>query len=1060
MVHFYVSMIHKKKLPVAFTAIVMLCIAYSGYTQTDYSFENLTVEQGLADRLINAVTRDAQGYIWIASNEGLTKYDGYTCTVYRHKANDRHSLSDNEVYTLCTDNEGTLWAGTQKGLNRYDAQNNQFDVFRHDSSNDNSITGDEIFSLAKDASGNIWIGTLDGGMDMMEKIKSKTNNALPVYRFIHYRHRDNDSNTISDNRIRSVAFDNRQNVWIGTAAGLNILNREDGKFMRFYRNEKDKFSVSNNFVHKIYKDANGDMWLCGKGMLDRVDVNFFYRENKLRANHFLTSLDSFQSTKDWVVNDFLTDNSGNAWIATNDNGLIKYSTDKTNQFNSFQQFTGSSKPNSLVNSTVYCLYEDSSGLTWIGTAKGVSKYIPSKAKFNEAGNINDLLPKHKNFVMALLADHQNRLWVGYDSDTLSLIAGINNRTRSARNIILTPSIQGDQVNTIFQSRRGDIYIGTLLKGLYIIPFDPLNVTDKSKWIHIDAKQNTALPSNNIYAVAEDAQSMIWIGTYTGLCMYNPGTRLVQQVYASSQKKITAAHNIRSIVIDKQNIIWCGTSDGIYCIEDGEVIQSFKSNEQDSTTVSSDRITSFMIDHNQNIWTGTREGGINMYDIKEKKFHRFTTNNGLSNDGIRSIKEDNNNNIWIATDHGLSRFDIADKKIYNYTAADGLHSDQFIVNAVTEDSSGIFYFGTNNGLISFRPENIIPNAFIPPLVITDIKIFNTPIAALKDSSIFRRYKQENNIVLDYNQNFFSFEFAALNYINSAANRYSYMLEGIDKSWNEAGTKRFAGYTDIKPGTYIFKVKGSNNDGLWNEVPATVTIIITAPWWQTWWFYALCAIAISTVIYLIYRVRLSQILKLYKLRSSIAKDLHDDVGSALSSIALLSNIAQSGKTNAQLQPEEIFSRIGNTSKRMIDLMDDIVWSVNPDNDRFSNMLIRMREYAAEMLETKNIAFTFRVSENIDELKLPMQMRKDYFLIFKEAVNNLTKYAGASNAAITIEKQNSYIITTIQDDGNGFDPNIIHSGNGLKNMHARAGNIKGILKIVTGNNGTTVTLTTHVT
>ena len=284
----------------------------------------------------------------------------------------------------------------------------------------------------------------------------------------------------------------------------------------------------------------------------------------------------------------------------------------------------------------------------------------------------------------------------------------------------------------------------------------------------------------------------------------------------------------------------------------------------------------------------------------------------------------------------------------------------------------------------------------------------------------------------------------------------LLKGVDRQWHRAGTQHFAGYTDIRPGHYVFEVKASNNDGVWNDKPVTIAVIITPPWWQTWWFYTLCFLVACGIMYVIYRIRIQQILKLYRLRSSIAKDLHDDVGSALSSIALLSNISQKAKTNAGLQPEEIFSRIGDTSKRMIDLMDDIVWSVNPDNDRFSNMLVRMREYAVEMLESKNIDFSFHIAEEIDELRIPMQMRKDYFLIFKEAINNLAKYSECSNAYISIKKENKNIVTVIIDNGKGFDLQIINSGNGLKNMQQRAASIKAKLNIETAEGkGTTITL-----
>jgi len=271
--------------------------------------------------------------------------------------------------------------------------------------------------------------------------------------------------------------------------------------------------------------------------------------------------------------------------------------------------------------------------------------------------------------------------------------------------------------------------------------------------------------------------------------------------------------------------------------------------------------------------------------------------------------------------GLVKYDKKENKVYTYRTVDGLCSNQFQQNANCTDVNGIFYFGTNNGIVSFDPSKIKTNSFIPSVVITNVKIMNEDIFSPDDTLLSGTYKREHKILLNYNQNFFSFEFAALNYINPAANQYMYMLEGLDKQWNNAGTQRVAGYTDIKPGHYTFKVKGSNNDGVWNEVPAAIPVIILPPWWQTWWFYSLCAIFTAIIIYIIYRIRLKQILKLYKLRSSIAKDLHDDVGSALSSIALLSKIAQEEKINSRLKPDEIFSRIGDLLKSIIVLMEEI-------------------------------------------------------------------------------------------------------------------------------------------
>jgi ligand-binding sensor domain-containing protein/two-component sensor histidine kinase len=744
----------------------------------------------------------------------------------------------------------------------------------------------------------------------------------------------------------------------------------------------------------------------------------------------------------------MIDRYNNYWVATNDQGVLKCSASGEGQIKLVDNFTGSQSDFSLANTTAFSFYEDNAGVIWIGTAKGISKYIPAKARFNETGFSPGSFFKNQP-ADALLHDTKNRLWIGSDSDTLTIIGNTPSYL-----LMPSPREKFNQVNMLYQSRTGDIYVATFMSGLFIIPGNLKNINDTGQWIHID-NTNSQLPNNNIYAIAEDKNGTIWLGTYKGLSNYDPTTKRLRNVYVPAGANIVSPFIIRTLFVDDKNVLWVGTDEGLTLIKGNKVVQKFYSDDGDSNSLNNNRVTIIYSDHNKNIWIGTKSG-LNLFDPKKNNFKHFNSQNGLTVETVVSIKEDGQGNLWMGTNNGLIKYNITTKKISKYTVEDGLCSNEFETAAACGDNKNYFYFGTANGLVSFNPSHIVSNSFVPPIVITNVKILDQSLASFADTSLINTYRKEKKLMLHYDQNFFSFEFAALSYNNSKANQYAYILTGVDKQWHNAGTQHSADYTDIRPGHYIFKVKASNNDGVWNDEPATVDVIITPPWWQTWWFYAVCFLFACASMYIIYRIRIQQILKLYKLRSSIAKDLHDDVGSALSSIALLSNISQEAKTKAALKPEEIFSRIGDTSKRMIDLMDDIVWSVNPDNDRFSNMLVRMREYAVEMLESKNIDFNFHIAKEVDELRIPMQLRKDYFLIFKEAVNNLAKYSGCSNAEISIEKINRSIVTIIADNGKGFDAQIINSGNGLKNMQQRAAAIKGKLNIGTvEGKGTTITL-----
>ncbi len=1044
-----------RKLVAVGTILVAWCACFPGYGQNSgFRFESLPGKGHLATRFVYAIIQDARGFIWTGTREGLTRYDGYSQVVYRHETDNSYSLSDNVIHALCIDNEGTLWIGTDNGLNRYDVKNDRFETFFHDSADNNSLSHNSILALAKDPAGRLWIGTYGGGLDIMFKTKNG-------YQFNHHKHNDRDNSSISNNQILSLCFDKYERAWVGTSDGLNILRKGAKNFIRFYHRSEDKNSIHDGFIYRMFADKDGAVWICGKGMLDHITWHSDLLQDSISVHHFLPAIIGNENPDDWVINNFLKDRHGNKWIATNDRGLIKFNITNDGKI-AFEWFENNPQmPYSLASSTVHSLFEDRSGVIWIGTAMGVSKYIPSKAAFAEANFFSKTLPTYKSVVIALLSDKNNRLWLADDSDSLQVISRKRNGTSLIQKISMAAEagISG-QINVLYQSNAGNIYIGTLYQGLFIIPKSLQGIYDKKNWVHITVKQDAALLSNNIYSIAEDGTGTILIGTYKGLCTYNPATSQIRSSYAFPYGTIVPEYIIRSICVDEKGVAWCGTDNGVYLLKEGTIIKSFKNIKNNSASLSHNSVRTCYIDHNKNIWIGTREG-LNLYNPIHDNFQRFLIKDGLPHDGIRSLLEDAKGNLWIATNHGLVKYNLQRKKIYTYSIDDGLSSDEFITNAVCSDHAGIFYFGTNNGLVSFTPENITPNEYIPPVVITNINIFNKPLFSLDDTTLINTYKKENKLVLHYNQNFFSFEFAALNFINSAANHYTYTLEGVDRQWNDCGTQRLAGYTDIAPGHYVFKVKGANNDGIWNNTPATLDVIITPPWWKTWWFYTLCSIAACAVISLIYRIRLQQILKVYKLRSNIAKDLHDDVGSALSSIALLSSIAQDEKASARLKPQEIFSRISDTSKRMIDNMNDIVWTVNPANDRFGNMLIRMKACAVEMFEAKNIAFTIKISEGLDDLKIPMQIRKDYFLVFKEAVNNLVKYSLCSNAAIVIDRINHALITTIDDDGKGFDREIICSGNGLKNMQERADNMNGKLHIVTEpGKGTSITLIVPVT
>ena len=1036
-----------------FTCICLICVvSIYGYSQlSNYSFDNVNGIAGISGISVSAITQDNEGFIWIGTVDGLKKFDGYTTTIFHHKIDDSTSLVDDEIITLCVDNNDNIWVGTVNGLSIYNKKENSFSSFNNTKEVDSSICGNVITGLTKDDHGNIWISSYDGGVCVGKKTKNG-------YLFQQSKELIKNNTTGLSNQLFAVDFDTNKNLWVASDNGLYFFSK-DRKFQKkLTANTADKLALARNSVYKIFTAKDGSVWVSGKGMLDRITYREAGGNYNFSIKHYLPFIANINELTNWNINDFILDNNNNGWIATNDFGVIKFTLKADSIYNIERFENNETSTTSLASSLVNKLFQDKFGTIWIGTEKGVSKYLPSKKKFNESALLSGL--QLNRDILAILYDKQERLWIGYDSDTVLIIAKEADKIKktylklpgSSKNII-------DQVNAIYQGANGSIYFATLQQGIFVFKNKSGSLNNGAGWQIINRKNNTALISNNVYCFTEDKENDLWIGTYKGLYKYNILTNRLSPVYISPSLKAMPGYSVSTIFIDEEDAVWCGTDDGLVILKSNKVQSIYKRIQNDSTSLNHNEINCIISDKQKNIWVATK-AGLNRFDGKTRKFKRVNIAEELSQEQIKILHEDVAGNLWMGTYHGLLKFDTKQNKIYTYSLTDGLPSDQFHANSKAVDENGIIYFGTKKGIISFNTIKLQPATIIPPIVITNIKILNQDINTLADAAIINTYKKECTLKLNYNQNFISFEFAALNYINAQSNNYSYILEGIDKDWIQAGNKRFADYTDIKPGNYTFKVKAANSDGVWNETPATITVIIMAPWWQTWWFYLFCCVAAAAIIYTIYRIRINQLIKFYNLRSNIAKDLHDDVGSALSSISLLSNMAQQGKTTTHLQPEEIFSRIGDTSQKMIDLMDDIVWSVNPDNDRFSNMLIRMREYTAEMLEAKNINFDFVVDTNTNDLKIPMYMRKDYFLIYKEVINNLAKYSQAKNASIKIEHTAKNLKTTITDNGQGFDINKLSAGNGLNNIKKRVKDLHGTLSINSQiSKGTCVTLSIAV-
>jgi len=341
-----------------------------------------------------------------------------------------------------------------------------------------------------------------------------------------------------------------------------------------------------------------------------------------------------------------------------------------------------------------------------------------------------------------------------------------------------------------------------------------------------------------------------------------------------------------------------------------------------------------------------------------------------------------------------------------------------------------------GLNAFYPDGILGNSYLPPIVLTSFRIFDQPV------SFNLSALAEHTIELEYSQNFFSFEFAALDFTSPTSNEYAYMMEGFDKDWIYAGPRRYASYTNLDPGKYLLKVKGTNSDGIWNETGTFLNIFITPPFWQVWWFRVLVILAIIALLYLLHKYRLAKLLEIERLRVRIASDLHDDVGSTLTKIALHSELIQS--SSDQSQAKHASKEIGTMSREIIGTMSDVVWSIDARNDTLKNLLDRMHDFVFSVLTMKEIQVEFKTDNlNLDK-KIAIDFRQNIFLIFKEAINNIAKHSAATEVKVYLENRRNGFLLRIADNGRGYDPEKSKNGNGLKNIKLRSERLGGKLTI----------------
>lgn len=776
-------------------------------------FEHLPPESGLSQSVVVDILQDQQGFLWFATQDGLNRYDGYEFKIFRFDPRNPAGLNSNNILSIDIDANGVLWIGTNSGgLNRYDPKTGQFSHYTHKPDDPNSLTENSISAVLVDTQGMVWAGSSSSGLNRLDPASGIVT---------RYQNDPADPASLSSNNISGLTLGLDGALWISTFdRGLNRLEPVSGKITRYQYDPADPGSLSSNLLQSIYIDRQGRLWV---GTMDN-GLNRFNAQSENFTRYLPDPSQPDGLGAAWIYA-FFEDNAGRFWIGTQSGGL--HLLDR--QSGKFTRLRNQlDDPSSPGNDTCMSIFQDSAGVLWFGTfGSGLDKFDPAKNKFllvpADLANPEILSSSQ---VFGVYEDARQMLWIGTNGGGLNRY---DPRTQAWQHYLNDPnnpqSLSNNSVFKIYQDRSGWMWIGT---------FSGLNRFNPQTGIF--ETQPIAAAYFDAY---EDRSGVLWFASNSGLIEFDRKTDRWQQYSADSTDPHSLSSNgVLTVLEDANGELWIGTINGglnRYDRQTGQ-FERFLNNPADPESLSDNTILCIFPLDDGRLWVGT-SGGLNLFDPKTGKAKVYRTAQGLPNDFVYGILEDDQGYLWMSTNKGIARFNPQTETFRYFGTTDGLQDNEFNQNAYFKTASGVMYFGGLKGLNVFHPAMIQDNPFIPPVVITEFKLFNQPVVAGPESPLRQPIEFSREIRLDYTQDFFEFDFAALHFSSPEDNQYAYILEGFDRDWNHVGDRRFANYTGVPPGAYTFRVRGSNSDGVWNEQGAALRIIIPPPFWQTTWFRAL-------------------------------------------------------------------------------------------------------------------------------------------------------------------------------------------------------------------------------
>jgi len=808
----------------------------------DFSLcRNITVDNGLPSNGIRSILQDRQGYIWIATFDGLCKYDGHEMTTFRNSPDDRFSLSNNRLNSMTEDKQGNIWVATRyEGVSMYDRKMERFINFSNQKKKPSSLSSNVVWVVHCDHKGRIWVGTWDGGLDLYDPKDSS---------FIHFTTK----NGLNSTNVYSMEEDEANHLWIGTDGdGINCIDLNTLKIKKYdYDSKHRKIKVNcmayvNNKLWIGTRErglccfdphAQESVWYESRSNPDQTDSKINYT---LGANNIVS---------------LFNDGEGRLWVSVEQNGINIINLN-TSELKSYVQ----GKENVGLTSTTYFKFaRDRQGNLWLAGGHGID-FLPRsfsniKSIRYDPSSLNGL---SRPYVSRLLEDSKGRIWIGTEKGLDRYDPKTNSFQHFEPGIKDQKTINGENITALYEDRHQNIWIGTFNGGLN--KFE--EKTQRFRSFSMEDNQTNCISSNTVWCIYEDSKGNFWIGTDSGLDQLDQNTLQFKHYRHSEEDPSSISDNrVTAILEDRRHTLWFGTVQGLNMMDrKTEAFKKYNHQQGDKNGLPSNLIRFIFEDSRGRLWVGSENGGLSLMNRETQRFHTYAEKDGFLSPNMYSIKEDRKGRLWIGTSNGIACFSPNSLRCKVYTEAHGLLSRYFNWGSACQSASGMIVMGNGLGLNLFDPDGIEADGYRPSVLITRLKVNDEELVPNKKINgeiiIKQSIDETKEIELSYQNNNLSIDFSAVYYDHPAAARYAYRLLGYQDDWIAVSDKhRYAVFNSLPPGVFEFQVKAANCDGLWSEKPTTLKIIVSTPFWLRRWFPVLAFFVFAGILIIFYQLKIA-------------------------------------------------------------------------------------------------------------------------------------------------------------------------------------------------------------